>query len=337
MKKRAVLFKSTRRFQPFHDKLEQYQYDVTTLDFERHDWIEFDYSGISLIIYFPEFSFSSNHPQALCKVLDNLSFIHGMHPAMDMFPDPRVIPYYADKYRQYLYLRRTSLPTIPTVPLLSADSVDKAAAELGFPLVVKNRFGAGGDYVFLITERKQLMDYYRASRFDFTTWHCMKSAVKTLMKSEFWWYLLKSKNMHYPFLSYPLLAQQFVAHDRDLKTVTGFNEVVEAHWRNRSDPQAWKMNIDGGGIGEWSHVPDKPLNLSIDLAKSLGAKWLNIDFMCSGSDYYISEFSPVWHHYRYKEKASFVYNENYNLDIPLEQALDLEDLIVSFYYRNDTE
>jgi hypothetical protein len=336
MNKRAVLFKSTRRFQAFHAKLEQYNYEVTVLDFDRHDWIDFDYSRISLIIYFPEFSFSSNHPQALCKVLDNLYYIHGIHPDIDIFPDPRVIPYYADKYRQYLYLRRTSLPTISTVPLLSGESVAKVAAELQFPVVVKNRFGAGGDYVFLVNDRKQLMDYYRASRLDFTTWYSMKCALKAVVNREFWWYLLKSKNMHYPFFSYPLLAQRFVTHDRDLKTVTGFNQVVEAHWRNRSDPRSWKMNIDGGGIGEWSHVPAKPVSLSIELAKSLGAKWLNIDFMCDGDDYYISEFSPVWHHYAYQEKASFVYNKNYNLGIPLEQALDLEDLIVSSYSRNES-
>ena len=77
----------------------------------------------------------------------------------------------------------------------------------------------------------------------------------------------------------------------------------------------------------WSKIPEEALELSMKLARALGSTWLNIDLMHSGERLLISEFSPVWHHYRYREKPSFVYAEDYNLD-PLEYSLDLERIIV---------
>ena len=90
----------------------------------------------------------------------------------------------------------------------------------------------------------------------------------------------------------------------------------------------WKMNIDGGGTGVWAHVPDEPLRLSERLATSLKASWLNLDLIESEGRFLITEFSPVWHHYAYKEKPSFVYQDDYNIEPPLEVSLDLERIIV---------
>ena len=65
------------------------------------------------------------------------------------------------------------------------------------------------------------------------------------------------------------------------------------------------------------------------LAKDLKASWLNIDMIMENGRFLITEFSPVWHHYAYKEKPSFVYKEDYNIDIPLKVSLDLERIIVN--------
>ncbi len=134
--------------------------------------------------------------------------------------------------------------------------------------------------------------------------------------------------MPFPFLSYPLLAQKFVAIERDLKIVVLDGSVVEAHWRRPNKPEMWKMNIDSGGVGEWSYVPDEALSLSTRLSRALDAQWLNIDLLCTDKGFLISEFSPVWHHYAYREKPDFVYKDDYNIRVPLKSALNLEPLIV---------
>ena len=89
----------------------------------------------------------------------------------------------------------------------------------------------------------------------------------------------------------------------------------------------WKVNIDGGGVGEWSHIPDEAIKIGKELAGKLNSTWLNIDLFVTENGFLISEFSPVWHHYKYKEKSNFIYNKNYNLQ-SLKKSLNLESIII---------
>lgn len=326
---KAVLIKSPYRFEQFHKILEQNNVDVKVLDFKNQEWLTYDYSTTDFLIHYPIFNHSSNHPQALQEVYDNITFLNEMWPHMRMYPDPGVIKYYNDKYRQYLFLHHNHYPVPETVPLFSEESVDEASEKLGFPIVLKNRYGAGGGQVFKVKTRKELLDYYRISKMDLFNVPFLKHIYKKMLTRRIFFYgLIKAKNTTYPFYSTPLLAQKYIHIDKDLKTVTNENKVVEAHWRYQADKTMWKMNIDGGGTGVWEYVPDDAIDLSLRLAQDLNATWLNIDLMQSNGKFLIGEFSPVWHHYAYKEQPSFIYRDNYNLDMPLEQSLDLERIIV---------
>jgi hypothetical protein len=295
---------------------------------QKNDWYDFDYSDIDFIIYYSSFKFSSNHPLALHEVYDNLMFIHSEYPQVKIYPDPAIIKYYNDKYKQFLFLRAHKFPIPETIPLNSPESVRSAASKLGFPMVLKNRFGAGGNSVYKIENEKELRSFYNLSKLDLFNLGALKFFTRMLSKRIFYYHLIKGRNCPYPLLSPPLLAQKFIKIDRDLKTVVGNGKVVEGHWRHQAHAGMWKMNIDDGGTGVWSHIPQEALDLSIRLATELKASWINLDLIISDNDYYISEFSPVWHHYRYKEKPSFVYKDDYNIDIPLETSLDLEEIIV---------
>lgn len=334
MTPRAVLFKSEERFDSFRKKLTQYGIDTTILDFETQDWIEFDFSDIDFIVYYPSFKYSSNHPLALQDVYDNFMFIHSEYPKIRFYPDPKVIKYYNDKYRQFLFLNKHDFPIPDTVPLLSAQSLKLAEKRLGYPMVIKNRYGAGGNAVFKARNKKQLQTFYDLSTLNLFNLDSAKYLGKLVSRRIFFYHLIKEKRANYPFLSPPLLAQRFIKIDRDLKTVVGNYRVVEGHWRIQRDRSMWKMNIDGGGIGEWSRIPKEAQDLSILLAKKLKASWLNLDIIASNGNYFISEFSPVWHHYAYQEKSSFVYKDNYNLDVPLEVALDLEGIIIESFLKD---
>ena len=325
---KAVLFESTRRYEAFRRKLEEFGVSCTCLSFASTEWIEHDYSDTDIVIFYPEFWYSSNHPQALWTVKDNLAHVHARAPQALIYPDPGLLRFYNDKYRQFLFLQAAGFPIPDTIPLLSEQTVDQAAAELGFPLVVKNRFGAGGGSVFRVADAGELRNLYRLSRWDYWNLGGFVWLARQLLRRDFYYHLIRDRKAAFPFLSWPLMAQRFVTTDRDLKTVVGGGSVVEAHWRIMADSGMWKVNIDGGGIGEWSHVPQAAIDLSQRVAAELGARWLNLDLMPQGDRFLITEFSPVWHHYRYKEKPSFVYKDDYNLQPPLEEALDLETLIV---------
>jgi hypothetical protein len=325
---KAVLFKSKERFAAFREMLANYGIDCTVLDFESQEWVDHDYSGTDMVIYYPSFLYSSNHPLALYHVYDNLIHLSTEHPHLKMYPDPKVIRFYNDKYRQYLFLRNRDYPIPDTLPLFSKDSLRLAEEQLGFPMVVKNRYGAGGGSVFKVRNRKELLSLFRLSTLDLFNAGGARHLLSMLTKRIFYYHLIKARRMTYPFLSPPLLAQRYLTLDRDIKTVVGGGKVVEAHWRLQANEEQWKVNIDGGGIGEWSRVPQEVLDVSERLARDLRATWLNIDIIPSGGKYYITEFSPVWHHYAYREKPSFVYKDDYNIDVPLEESLNLEKMIV---------
>jgi hypothetical protein len=325
---KTILFKSKERFPAFQKKLSEYGVDITIFDFDKHDWLAFDYSNIDFLIYYPSFEYSSNHPLALQKVYDNITFLHDRYPHIRMFPDPGLIKYYNDKYRQYLFLSTNKYPIPETIPLFSRESMGLAEKRLGYPMIIKNRYGAGGGSVYRVFNRKELEKLYRMSRLDLFHWGAAAFLGKMLTERLFYWQLIKAKKARYPFFSPPLLAQKFVTIDRDLKTVTGGYKVVEAHWRLQANKTMWKMNIDGGGTGVWSEIPQEALDLSVRLAKDLKASWINIDLIMSEGRFLITEFSPVWHHYAYREKPSFVYKDDYNIDVPLEVSLDLEKIII---------
>lgn len=325
---KAVLFKSQERFIFFKKKLEGYDVDVTILDFEENSWLDFDYNDIDFLIYYPSFKYSSNHPLSLHEVYDNITFLYEQWPHLKVYPDPGVIKYYNDKYKQFLFLTAKKYPIPETIPLVSVQSLDTAGKKLGFPMVIKNRFGAGGGSVFRAFNRKELEKYYNLSTLNLFNINSAKYIGKIFSERMFYYHLIKTKKMPYPFLSPPLLAQKFIKIDRDLKTVVGNKKVVEAHWRFQANESMWKVNIDGGGTGVWGEVPEMALDLSNKLANDLEASWLNIDMIMHNAEFLITEFSPVWHHYAYKEKSSFIYKEDYNIDVPLEISLDLERIIV---------
>jgi len=329
--KKAVVFRSSRRFDRFRIKLEEHGVNVTVLDFRSPDWIRYDYTDTQFLIYFPEFTYTSNHPLALNEVHHNLLFIHSRYPSIRMFPDPKIIPYYSDKYRQFLFLQSHNYPIPETYALFDGRALDLADRKLGYPMIIKNRFGAGGDYVFKVQNRRELENYYRLSTMNFFNIGAAKHFLKMMAERVFYYYLVKQKRMAYPFLSSPLLAQKFLTHANDLKTVVGNYKVVEAHWRRKATTNMWKMNIDGGAIGEWSTIPAEPIAISETLARHLGASWINVDIIPIDGKYLISEFSPIWHHYAYKEQPSLVYKDDYNIGIPLERALDLESIIVDSF------
>lgn len=326
---KAVLFKSEERFHAFHNRLKEAGIEVVVADFEDQNWFNIDYQNIDIVVYFSFFNYSSNHPLALQAVYDNLIFIHQQNPKIAMFPDPNGIPYYNDKYRQYLFLSNHGYPIPETLPLFSVDCVNKAEKLFGYPMVIKNRYGAGGGSVFMVKNRQDLMTYFNVSTLNFFNSGAIKYFFSIIGRRLFFYNLIKAKKCIYPFLSSPLIAQKFIKIDRDLKTVVGDGNVVESHWRHQANEKQWKVNIDDGGIGVWGYVPPEPIELSIKLAKELNTRWLNLDFLISDGNFLISEFSPVWHHYAYQEKESFVYKDDYNIAVPLEVSLDLEKIIIS--------
>jgi glutathione synthase/RimK-type ligase-like ATP-grasp enzyme len=325
---RAVLFKSLRRYESFAAELHRAGCEVTTLDFEEPAWREFDFAAADVLIYFPHFQHSSNHPLALRWAIDDLAWIARRHPRLRIFPDPALLEFYSDKYRQFRHLQAHGLPIPETYAVETPAQALAASAALGWPVIVKNRFGAGGDYVARVEKAEELLDWVAAAGMEWSRRGALWLQARRLLRREFLRALKRGRQAEYPFLSLPLIVQKFCPHDRDLKVVAYRQRAIEAHWRVNAAAGQWKMNIDGGGAGIWSHVPDAALDVSRRLAATLGSRWLNIDLIPQGERFLISEFSPVWHHYRVREKPGFQYDASYNLALSWDESENIERLIV---------
>jgi hypothetical protein len=332
---KGLVIRSGRRFNQFIEALQGAGVETHVLDLAELDWLGTDFQSFDIVIFYPQFYFSSNSPLALWQVKDCFRHIVSCcKPDTVFYPDPGLIDFYNDKYKQYLFLSSAGFPIPDTMALTSPHSLDVAVERFGFPLVLKNRYGAGGDTVSIVSSKKQALAQLDASRLNFTNPRAAMLPIKQFFSREFWYYALKLRRMRYPLPSWPLLAQRFCHIKRDLKTVVGDGRVVEAHWRRPANEGMWKMNIDGGAIGEWSFVPPEPISISESLAAALHANWLNTDLLETDQGFLIGEYSPVWHHYAYREKPSFIYADDYNLEISAKDAANLESLITSSLVRS---
>jgi hypothetical protein len=330
---RAVLFKSLRRFDSFAAELRTAGCDVTVLDFEQQDWRGFEFGAVDIAVYFPHFQHSSNHPLALRWAVDDLAWIARRHAHLKIFPDPALLEFYGDKYRQLRHFAAHGLPIPESYAVETPAQALDAAAALGWPVIVKNRFGAGGDYVARIGDADALMDWVSAAGMEWSRRGSAWLQARRLLRREFLRALKSGRQAEYPFLSLPLIVQKYCPHDRDLKIVMYGKQPIEAHWRVNATAGQWKMNIDGGGAGVWSRVPEGALEVSRRLADSLQSRWLNIDLIPQGDRFLISEFSPVWHHYKVHEKPGFRYEQSYNLELSWDESENIERLIVESLVR----
>jgi len=326
---RALVVHSERRFRAFVDAFARVGVEAEELDLSDPEWLTKDYKSFDVVVFYPQFRFTSSSPHALWEVKDCFRhLVSRCGPDTVFYPDPNLIDFYNDKYKQFLFLKSSGLPIPDTIALTSPESLDIAIETFGFPLVLKSRYGAGGDTVSIVTSNEQALAQFDASRMNFTNPRAAMAVAKQLFSREFWYYALKVRQMRYPLPSWPLIAQRFYDIRRDLKTVVGDGRVVEAHWRRPANKAMWKMNIDAGAVGEWSFVPPEPIEVSEKLAALLQANWLNTDLLETSQGFLIGEFSPVWHHYKYREHPKFVYADDYNLPLSAEAAANLEELIV---------
>ena len=64
-----VLFESHRRFEAFQKKLADYRIEYDILRFDSEEWMNYDYSKVDAVIYFPQFEHSSYEMHVFSKFI----------------------------------------------------------------------------------------------------------------------------------------------------------------------------------------------------------------------------------------------------------------------------
>ena len=72
---KALVIRSERRFDRFLQELTSVGVDTLTLDLSEPDWVDYDFSSFDIILFYPQFRFSSSSPFSLWEVKDCLRHI----------------------------------------------------------------------------------------------------------------------------------------------------------------------------------------------------------------------------------------------------------------------
>jgi len=158
-----------------------------------------------------------------------------------------------DKALTYLALKRAGLPmprtilapkTFPAVGYPDTAFVDEAAAQLGFPLVLKECFGSFGQQVYLFSDLEAL-----------------RAKVFSLAGT-------------------PMLFQQLVkeSYGRDVR-INVVGDHVAASILRHSTNGDFRSNLTlGGGMGNYYPTPDEA-NLALRAVKELGLTFAGVDVL----------------------------------------------------------
>lgn len=336
---KVAIFESlSPRFELMKQKLTEESISFDIFNFDSPDWLNTDFSIYQAIYLYPKFLNDSGSPDCLLDVKDNLKYIASKYPSIAMFPDPKGFEFYNDKYKQFLFLKDNDFSIPATYPCFSDKTINIVKDKLEFPLIVKNRYGAGGDFVFSVNTIEDVRSLFHKSfrKVDFKAfvnrlWADLKKQVFKIHPTGY-------RYCETP-LSMPLLLQKKIPINRDLRVVMVNGKVWEAHWRVINEPGGYKANIDGGADGVWSAIPKNIIEECERLAKLVKVRWLGIDILYNDqtNEYFFTEFSPVWHHYKINEKDNFRYERDYNIFTDLEEGHDFEGMIVKTLIDKDFE
>lgn len=136
----------------------------------------------------------------------------------------------------------------------SPEGVERAADELGFPMVVKEPRNSMGRGVWKVESRRELAA--RAAQLDV------------------------------------LYAQEYLEEDRDLRVVVVGDRVVTAYWRIGGD--GFHHNVACGGELSWDGVPPEVPELALSLARDLGVDHAGFDLMLSDGRPYLLELNVMF-------------------------------------------
>lgn len=145
---------------------------------------------------------------------------------------------------------------VPLTLILPADAagVERAADELGFPMVVKDPRNSMGRGVWKVETRRELAA--RAAELEV------------------------------------LYAQEYLQDDRDLRVVVVGDRVVTAYWRVGGD--GFHHNVACGGELSWEDVPREATELALSLARDLGVDHAGFDLMMVDGRPYLLELNVMF-------------------------------------------
>lgn len=133
--------------------------------------------------------------------------------------------------------------------------IDTVEEEFSYPCVAKEIKNSMGQGVFLIDDKKELMEYINRNE--------------------------------------TLYIQEKLPIDRDLRVVYVGNKVIAAYWRIAQEG-SFHNNVAKGGSYSFENIPVEAVKLVDRIAKGLGINHAGFDIVVVGDKYYVLEFNVLF-------------------------------------------
>ncbi|MFD8818615.1 RimK family alpha-L-glutamate ligase [Streptomyces sp. NPDC059627] len=152
-----------------------------------------------------------------------------------------------DKWRTSLALRAAGIPTPPAALALTAEAAEEAAAEIGYPVVLKPLVGSWGRRVALLPDA---------------------AALRTLLEY--------SEALPSPLAKLVYLQRYVDKPDRDIRVIVVGGTPVGAMYRT-SD--GWRTNVARGAVTTPCELTDDIAKLAAAAARETGARIAGVDLV----------------------------------------------------------
>jgi len=160
----------------------------------------------------------------------------------------------SNKYLTYLKLVKRRIPVPRTLLATSYPNSLKITRTFEYPIVAKGVYGSGGKGLRLLRSKNDAEMYFRNAY-------------------------------------YPLLIQEFIEKERDIRVFVIDNKAVLGIYRYGN---FWITNVDSGArIEKIEKIPKKLERLAINSAKAIGLQVTAIDILERDKDYLVSETNSV--------------------------------------------
>jgi RimK family alpha-L-glutamate ligase len=264
MKKHIIFFfsgKNPYRIKRLHEatskqKISHEFIDINTIAIDNHSFIENkfikpNYKNIGYFLGYSEIS----------KYL------------IDLFSDQIFFPQskswtLADKFTSHIFLTKNNIKTPGSSLILSHNSIDKAATNIGgFPCVIKKTTGGNGKLVALVTNTQECIDFILEAKENITE--------QTLFPRSF---------------SFLLQKQIVESYGTDYRALCIGNNLVGIMQRTASN-NSFKANFSlGGNVKHINHLPEIE-QASLNIMKKSGLFMAGIDFIKSDIGYLVLEIN----------------------------------------------
>lgn len=249
-----------------------YDYRVDRLNSEaQRKNIKIRFVNVDKILFNNKFIIKNNYTENIGYIIGSFyksTYLLDILSKNIYFPQAKSF-YLGDKFSSHIFFKRNDIKTPDTILISNIKTLDNSINEIGeFPCVAKKTFGSGGEFVSIVKNKKEILNFIARSS--------------------------KGKSIESIFPRYSaFILQKYIKESSgvDYRVLCLKNNVLGIIKRSSKNKSDFRANISLGGKGELvGNIPELE-KLSKKIMRKSGLFFAGIDFIKGKDGYYAIEIN----------------------------------------------